>query len=87
MYVLSFKRYYGFFSNGMVSKSDFKIENSNDVTFRMELRGYGVDKDKNIKKLIVAEVNGPEPSYLTASRIIVNCALILLNERDRLPVK
>jgi hypothetical protein len=71
----------------MVSKSDLKIENSDDVTFRLQLRGYGLDQNKKLKKLIVTEVNGPEPSYLSASRIIINCALVLLNERDRLPVK
>lgn len=71
----------------MISKSDFKIENSKDVSFRLELRGYGLDQGKKLSKLIDAEVNGPEPSYLGASRIIVNCALVLLNEKDRLPVK
>ena len=28
-----------------------------------------------------------EPAYLIASRIIVNCALVLLNEIDKLPAR
>lgn len=77
-----FERYYKLFSNGIISKSNDKL-NLNDASFRFEFRGY----DSMNKNVIITEVTGPEPGYLAASRIIVSCSIILFNELDKITVK
>lgn len=67
-----------------------------DIKFSIQFRGVGFDKklenkneqfDQPPTKKIVTEVQGPEPGYIGTSRMIVNCALVLLKEADKIPVK
>lgn len=76
-------KYYKFFSNGIISKDDDKIENIDQVTFQMRLRGYTSD-DKKFKQVITTEVSGPDPSYVSASRIVCYSALVILRESEKM---
>jgi hypothetical protein len=35
----------------------------------------------------VHEFNGPDPGYIGTSKMLIACAVVLLKENDRLPVK
>lgn len=38
-------------------------------------------------KKLTHEFTGPDPGYLGTSKLTIACALVLLKENDRLPVK
>jgi hypothetical protein len=67
-----------------------------NMSFKMEFRGKGFEKrleNKNEEhqtrptKEIITEVSGPEPGYVSCSRMIMFCALTILKEKNSIPVK
>ena len=67
-----------------------------NISFKMQFRGMGFDKrlsNKNEEHTskpcqeIITEIQGPEPGYVSCSRMIMHCALIILKERNNIPVK
>ncbi|XXG55664.1 hypothetical protein AAC387_Pa03g3281 [Persea americana] len=85
-------KYPAIFTLGMFRKTGPTEEEVNSATFKMWFVGHGYS-DSNLtsreKKKpdmeIITRVSGPEIGYVTTPIILLQCALILLGERDRLP--
>jgi short subunit dehydrogenase-like uncharacterized protein len=67
-----------------------------NVTFKMQFIGKGWSNkladvneqhDSKPDSSIITRITGPEPGYISTSKIVTNCALVLLRERDKIPVK
>jgi len=72
------------FSLGMFSWEGPRRENLVKNSFCMTLTGTGVDTDG--KKVVKsAKVTGPDPGYIGTAIMIVQCALTMLHEKDKLP--
>ena len=89
-------KYHRLFSFGFVTKKETKFEEMKDITFSFQFRGYGFDKkieDKNVQfdtpptKMITTELTGPEPGYIATAKLIVDCAMVLLKENDKISVR
>ncbi len=39
------------------------------------------------KQTLIHEFTGPDPGYIGTSKILIGCVIMLLKEKDRLPVK
>ncbi len=66
----------------------------NKVDFKMHFFGYGWSQrladgehPSRPTKQIQTIVSGPEPGYIATSKIVVSCAIVLLKEQNRMPVK
>lgn len=87
-------KHYKFFSAGVVRKEEEQLVTEKHLTnmsFKMQFRGYGYpvkgSTAERPSKRIITEVNGPEPGYVSTARIALNSAIVLLNERDKIPAK
>lgn len=89
-------KHYKFFSFGAASKKQTTFEEMKNIKWNMEFRGYGFDRklvnlteqfDQPPKKVIITKVSGPEPGYICTARFIINSALVILEEKDKLSVK
>lgn len=67
-----------------------------NVRFKMEFIGKGwnnklenIDQQHDSKPdvSIVTRITGPEPGYISTSKIVTNCALVLLRESEKIPAK
>ncbi|KAF4376744.1 hypothetical protein F8388_025615 [Cannabis sativa] len=81
-----------FFSLGLFSKKGPSEDEVKSASFKMWFVGHGysdtslVSQEKSKPDMeIVTRVMGPEIGYVTTPIILVQCALILLNQRDNLP--
>lgn len=90
-------KYHGFFSGGLAKKleSNKVAAQSEDATFTNQFRGVGhsskLDNKNEVHsekpdQLIITECSGPE-GYTTTALMALDCALTLLQEQDKLPVK
>ncbi|RWR77254.1 putative mitochondrial saccharopine dehydrogenase-like protein oxidoreductase [Cinnamomum micranthum f. kanehirae] len=85
-------KYPQIFTLGMFRKTGPTEEEVNSATFKMWFVGHGYS-DSNLasreKKKpdmeIITRVSGPEIGYVTTPIILLQCALILLGQRDKLP--
>ncbi|CAF0812957.1 unnamed protein product [Brachionus calyciflorus] len=89
-------KFYKFFSFGLASKKETTIEQMEGITFKMEFRGIGFDKKLESKtqefkeppnQVIITEVSGMEPGYVSTSKIVLKCAFVLLRESAKIQVK
>ncbi|XP_057769645.1 probable mitochondrial saccharopine dehydrogenase-like oxidoreductase At5g39410 [Salvia miltiorrhiza] len=81
-----------FFSLGWFRKKGPSEEEVASASFKMWFvgRGYSdsslaLQGDKKPDTEVVTRVMGPEIGYLTTPIVLLQCALVLLNERDNLP--
>ncbi|XP_062106571.1 probable mitochondrial saccharopine dehydrogenase-like oxidoreductase At5g39410 [Humulus lupulus] len=81
-----------FFSLGLFRKKGPSEDEVRSASFKMWFVGHGfsdsslVSQEKPKPHMeIITRVMGPEIGYLTTPIILVQCALILLNQRDNLP--
>jgi hypothetical protein len=51
-------------------------------SFKMTFVTYAENNQKTVH-----EFNGPDPGYIGTSKMLIACAVVLLKENDRLPVK
>jgi short subunit dehydrogenase-like uncharacterized protein len=71
-----------FFTFGAFSRKGPPKESIAGTSFDITFLGKGVDTDGNpLTKR--AKVSGPEPGYDATSKILVSCALTLLEEREK----
>lgn len=80
------------FSLGWFRKKGPSEDEVRSATFKMWFVGHGFSNSSLVSQEkpkpdmeIVTRVMGPEIGYLTTPIILVQCALILLNQRDNLP--
>jgi len=71
-----------FFTFGAFSRQGPPKESIADTSFDITFLGKGVDQDGN-PQTKRAKVSGPEPGYDATSKILVTCALTLLEERKK----
>ncbi len=80
-----------FFTNGLVSHQGPTEEQMKDTTFVTTLYGYGYNDPSQANKTtehdrkITVKVAGPEPGYVATPIILIQCALTLLRDGDKLP--
>ncbi|KAF2299366.1 hypothetical protein GH714_031734 [Hevea brasiliensis] len=81
-----------FFSLGWFTKKGPSEDEVRSATFKMWFVGRGFSDGNQVSQAnmkpdmeIVTRLMGPEIGYLTTPIILVQCALILLSERDNLP--
>jgi hypothetical protein len=96
IFIICVFQHYKFFTADLVRKNDMNASEMDRVTFKIEFFGKGwKNKKENINEdytekpdqLIHTQITGPEPGYIATSRIVVSCALVLLQEQDKIPVK
>ena len=71
-----------FFTFGAFSRKGPPKESIADTSFDITFLGQGVGEDDSPLTKI-AKVSGPEPGYDATSKILVSCALTLLEERAK----
>ena len=71
-----------FFTFGAFLRQGPPKESIADTSFDITFLGKGVDQDGN-PQTKRAKVSGPEPGYDATSKILVTCALTLLEERKK----
>ncbi|XP_075515015.1 LOW QUALITY PROTEIN: putative mitochondrial saccharopine dehydrogenase-like oxidoreductase At5g39410 [Primulina tabacum] len=81
-----------FFSCGWFKKKGPSEDQVASATFKMWFVGHGYSDSslasqgsKKVDTEVITRVMGPEIGYLTTPIILVQCALILLNDRENLP--
>ncbi|XXG55678.1 hypothetical protein AAC387_Pa03g3289 [Persea americana] len=85
-------KYPEIFTLGMFRKTGPTEEEVNSATFKLWFVGHGYSdsslasrEKKKPDTEIITRVSGPEIGYVTTPIILLQCALILLSERDKLP--
>ncbi|XXG55668.1 hypothetical protein AAC387_Pa03g3283 [Persea americana] len=85
-------KYPEIFTLGMFRKTGPTEEEVNSATFKLWFVGHGYSdsslasrEKKKPDTEIITRVSGPEIGYVTTPIILLQCALILLGQRDRLP--
>jgi len=84
--------YPSFFSFGVFSKTQPTLEQIEGASFTYKLFGSGYEgsSDDDLQNQspdgnIVVSVTGPEPGYVTTPICLVQCAYVLLAEKEKLP--
>jgi len=72
----------GLFSGGMITKDSPARADCEKVSFKMTFVTHTEDKQKSIH-----EFTGVDPGYGGTSKMFIACAIMLLTENERLPVK
>ncbi|CAF1079350.1 unnamed protein product [Adineta steineri] len=75
-------KYPGLFSGGCVTHEGPTRAECEQASFKMTFVTHTEDKQK-----LTHEFAGPDPGYLGTSKMLIACAVMLLKENDRLPVK
>lgn len=84
-------KYPEFFSLGSFRKAGPTEEEVHSATFKMWFLGYGysdvslASQGAKPDTEIITRISGPEIGYLTTPIILIQCALIVLGERGKLP--
>ncbi|KAJ0982054.1 hypothetical protein J5N97_010309 [Dioscorea zingiberensis] len=84
-------KYPEFFSLGWFSKAGPTEEEVNSATFKMWFLGHGysdvslASRGAKPDTEIITRISGPEIGYLTTPIILIQCALIVLGQRGKLP--
>ena len=67
-----------------------------NMSFVVQFRGMGFDKKLANKNLdhqarpcqeIITEISGPEPAYVSTAKMVMHCALTILTEQKKIPVR
>ncbi|XXG55670.1 hypothetical protein AAC387_Pa03g3283 [Persea americana] len=85
-------KYPEIFTLGMFRKTGPTEEEVNSATFKLWFVGHGYSdsslasrEKKKPDTEIITRVSGPEIGYVTTPIILLQCALVLLGQRDKLP--
>ena len=84
-------KYPEFFSLGLFRKAGPTEEEVHSATFKMWFLGYGysdvslASQGAKPDTEIITRISGPEIGYLTTPIILIQCALIVLGQRGKLP--
>ncbi|TVU38113.1 hypothetical protein EJB05_11467, partial [Eragrostis curvula] len=85
-------RYPEFFTLGLFRKTGPTEEEVNNSSFNMWFVGSGFidascasERRSKLDKEMITKVSRPDAGYITTQIILVQCALILLSQRDNLP--
>ncbi|TVU38052.1 hypothetical protein EJB05_11399 [Eragrostis curvula] len=85
-------RYPEFFTLGLFRKTGPTEEEVNNSSFNMWFVGSGFidtscasERISKLDKEMITKVSGPDAGYIATQIILVQCALILLSQRDNLP--
>ncbi|VDD76074.1 unnamed protein product [Mesocestoides corti] len=85
-------RKYKLFSAGMVSKEGSPRDHLETTSFTTTFLGLGYEKSERAKtgeptKFIITRLRGPDPYFITTAICVVQAAIILLSNADRMPDK
>lgn len=86
-------KYPRFFSYGIFSHEGPTRQQLNSTSFSMTFyaQGYSskavLDAKQKPDKRVVTQVSGPEPGYIATPIFVVQSAIVLLNDRDKIPYK
>lgn len=85
-------KYPSLFSLGLFRKEGPTEEEVASATFKMWFVGHGYSdgslasqRNKKPDTEVITRVTGPEIGYVTTPIVLLQCALVLLSERDNLP--
>uniref|UniRef100_G3MTU2 Saccharopine dehydrogenase-like C-terminal domain-containing protein n=1 Tax=Amblyomma maculatum TaxID=34609 RepID=G3MTU2_AMBMU len=90
------ERFPGFFSAGKVKRGDLTREQVLSCSFTMTMCGSGWKQNRSLnserevgesKHSVTIRLEGPDPAYVTTATSMVQVALVVLKELDRMSIK